>query len=74
MLAFARQGEVKSVLTPDSGNAEQLFAEFSRVGMDVDTLAADLQREGTAAFVKSWDELMTLIASKIDGLNLTRQS
>jgi len=74
LLAFAQQGEIKSVLTPDSGDAEQLLAEFSRAGVDVDTLAADLQLEGAAAFEKSWDALMSLIASKIDVFDPVRQS
>ena len=69
LLAFAEEGEIKSVLPPDGGDAEKLLAEFSRAGVDVDALAADLQREGTAAFAKSWDELMSLIASKTDVLS-----
>lgn len=68
LLAFARQGVVKHVLPPDGGDAEKLLAAFSNAGVDVVALAADLQREGTAAFAKSWDELMTLIASKIDSI------
>lgn len=68
LLAFARQGVVKPVLPPDGGDAEKLLAAFSNAGVDVLALAADLQREGTAAFAKSWDELMTLIASKIDSI------
>ena len=37
---------------------------FARVGIDVDALAAQLQDEGAKSFVKSWDELMEVIASK----------
>jgi transaldolase len=64
LLAFAQQGEIKSVLPPDGGDAEKLLAAFARAGVDVLALAADLQREGTAAFAKSWNELISLIASK----------
>jgi transaldolase len=74
LLALEKQGEIKSALRPDSVYAEQLFEEFSRAGVDVDMLAADLQREGAAAFEKSWDALMSLIASKIDTFKLTGQS
>lgn len=66
LLAFAKQGEIKSVLPTDGGDAEKLLAEFSQAGVDIDALAADLQREGVAAFAKSWDELLSLITSKID--------
>ena len=33
-------------------------------GIDVDALASKLQSEGAASFVKSWNELMGVIASK----------
>ncbi len=39
-------------------------AEFARAGVDVDALAATLQTEGAAAFVRSWNELMAVIESK----------
>lgn len=74
LLAFAKQGEIKSILPPDGGDAEKLLAEFSRAGVDVDALAADLQREGTAAFAKSWDELMSLIASKTAVLSQSKNA
>jgi len=74
LLAFATQGEVKSVLPPDGGDAEQMLVEFSAAGVDIVALAADLQREGTAAFAKSWNELMSLISSKIDALGREKQS
>jgi transaldolase len=34
----------------------------------VDALAAQLQDEGAKSFVKSWNELMGVIASKSDAL------
>ena len=63
LLAFADHGEVKGAMPIDGGDAEAVLAEFA-AGVDDDTLAADLQREGTAAFAKSWKELMRRIASK----------
>lgn len=74
LLAFARQGEIKSVLTQDGGDAERVLAAFSRAGVEAESLAAELQREGTAAFAKSWDALMALIASKTDALHRRWQS
>ena len=34
------------------------------MGIDVDALAAQLQEEGAKSFVKSWNELLTVISSK----------
>ena len=66
LLAFAKEGGIQSVLSPDGGDAEKWLAEFSDAGVDIDRLAAELQRDGTATFAKSWDELMTLVSSKIE--------
>ena len=37
---------------------------FAKAGVDVDALAAQLQDEGAEAFVKSWNDLMAVIAAK----------
>ncbi len=62
--AFADHGELTGVLPVDGGDAEEVLAEFARSGVDDATLAAQLQREGTESFDKSWHDLMTRIASK----------
>jgi transaldolase len=59
---------VSGVLQPDGGDAEKVLAEFRRAGVDDATLAEQLQREGTAAFDKSWKALMDCIESKRDAL------
>jgi len=41
-----------------------VLAQFAREGFDAAALAARLQREGAAAFDKSWQELLQRIASK----------
>lgn len=64
LLAFAGHGKANSVLPPDGGESEALLTEFTRAGIDTAALAEQLQREGAAAFAKSWYELMTRIASK----------
>ena len=48
----------------DGGDCEAVLAEFTEAGIDLDALAARLQDEGAAAFVASWNELMSVIASK----------
>ena len=42
----------------DGGDCEAVLAQFAQAGVDVDALAAQLQDEGAASFVKSWNELM----------------
>jgi transaldolase len=64
LLAFAAHGKVKNGLPVDGGDAEVQLAEFARVGVDHQALAAELQREGTQSFVKSWNDLMDCLASK----------
>ncbi len=64
LLAFADHGKVKDVLPPDEGYAEAVIAEFTREGINDETLAADLQRQGTDAFAKSWSELVSCLDSK----------
>ena len=62
--AFADHGEAGAILPADSGDSERVLAQFAKSGIDVDALAAQLQQEGAASFVKSWNELMDVIASK----------
>jgi transaldolase len=62
--AFADHGEVGEVLAPDGGDCEMVLAGFARAGIDIDALAARLQDEGAASFVKSWNDLMACIESK----------
>lgn len=64
LLAYAEHGAAKNTLPQDGGNAETVIAEFARAGVDEAALAAQLQREGTQSFTKSWEDLMTCIASK----------
>jgi transaldolase len=62
--ALAEHGEVGAILPADGGNCENVLAQFADAGIDVDALAAQLQEEGAKSFVKSWNELMEVIAAK----------
>jgi len=64
LLAFAEHGELKGEMPLDGGDAEEVLAQFARLGVDDAALAAQLQREGAEAFDKSWQDLLELIASK----------
>jgi transaldolase len=62
--AFADHGDVGPTLPADGGNSEEELAQFARAGIDVRALANQLQDEGAKSFVKSWNDLMNVIASK----------
>jgi transaldolase len=64
LLAFADHGAVDCVLPEDGGDAEKVVAAFAKAGVDDTKLAADLQREGAAAFAESWKDLLEKIESK----------
>ena len=58
-------------MAKDGGDAEAVLARFASAGIDVDALAAQLQVEGAASFVKSWTELMQRIQDKSAALATT---
>ena len=62
--AFADHGVVGNAMAVDGGDAEATLARFGQAGIDIDALAMQLQKEGAASFVKSWEELMQRIADK----------
>ena len=64
LLAFSTQGQIKSVMPADGGDAETVLERFAGAGIDVAALGATLQIEGAGSFVKSWTELMQSIADK----------
>jgi transaldolase len=67
--ALADHGEIGPLLPADGGDCEDVLARFADAGIDVDALAARLQDEGAKSFVKSWDDLMGVIASKCAALD-----
>jgi transaldolase len=62
--AFADHGELGATLPADGDDSEEVLAQFAKSGIDIDALAARLQDEGAKSFVKSWNELMGVIALK----------
>jgi transaldolase len=67
--ALGTHTELGELLPPDGGNCEEVLAQFTKTGIDVDALAAQLQNDGAESFVKSWNDLMTVISSKSASLD-----
>ena len=64
LLALADHGEIGAMLPHDGGDAEAILDRFAKAGVDVNGLAAELQRDGAAAFVASWKELLACLVDK----------
>jgi transaldolase len=62
--ALAQHAELTSILPADGGDCEEVLAQFTQAGIDIDALAAQLQDDGAKSFVKSWTELMSVIEAK----------
>ena len=62
--AFADHGDFGTSMPADGGDCEAVLNRFTKAGIDIDELAAQLQDDGTAVFLKSWIEVMSEIAYK----------
>jgi len=62
--AFADHGKVIGTLKADSGSATQVISAHTSAGIDVGELAGRLQNEGARAFIKSWNDLLAVIAAR----------
>ena len=61
--ALANRKELGSILPADGGDCEEVLSRFAEAGINIDGLAAQLQDEGAQSFVKSWNELMSVVDS-----------
>jgi transaldolase len=66
--AFADHGQIADDLPIQSTEDDKVMAEFRKAGVDLDQLAATLQKEGAEAFVASWNELLEVVANKVTAL------
>jgi transaldolase len=66
--ALATHNELGSILPADGGDCEDVLAQFAKAGIDSTALAAQLQEEGAKSFVKSWNELLSVLTSKSEAL------
>ena len=70
--ALADHGELGAILPADGGDCEEVLARFEKAGIDIDALGTQLQDEGAKSFVKSWNDLMTVIDTKSEALQTVR--
>ncbi len=68
LLAFGEHGSVTKAIPRDGGDCEQTLSAFTKAGVDLLKLAADLQSEGAKSFVDSWKDLLSSIESKSKAL------
>jgi transaldolase len=71
--ALAEHSDLGTILAADGGDCEEVLAQFAKAGIDIDALATQLQDEGAKAFVKSWNELMEVIQTKVAAIQKTAQ-
>jgi transaldolase len=62
--AFDEHGELDVPMPADGGDCEAVLARFDQAGIDIDALATQLQSKEADLRVKSWFDLMTVIASR----------
>jgi transaldolase len=62
--ALADHGDVGATLPANGRNSEEELARFAEAKIDVHALSRQLQDEGAKSFVKSWNDLMSVISSK----------
>jgi transaldolase len=62
--AFAAHGAAPVAMVHDAGAADATVARHAAAGIDIDALGAQLQTEGAASFVASWESLLSSIAGK----------
>lgn len=65
--ALDDHGEIRPLMAADGGNGEARLAQFAHAGIDTNTLAGTLQDEGVASFIKSWDDVMSVLELKSRG-------
>jgi transaldolase len=62
--AFADHGTLARRIDADVDHAEEVWSSLARAGVDMDDVAAVLEREGVASFQASFDELIAALDSK----------
>jgi transaldolase len=66
--AFADHGTLARRVDADVDEARAVWSELAEVGVDMDDVAGQLEREGVSSFQKAFDELLTALEAKADDL------
>jgi transaldolase len=64
LCAFADHGAVGVAMNPDPGDAEATIQEAEALGVDLEAVAAQLEREGVQSFADSYEALLAGIVAK----------
>jgi transaldolase len=62
--AFADHGTLARTVDADIAEADRVWQALADVGVDMDSVADQLEREGVDAFMKSFDELIDTLEAK----------
>lgn len=62
--AFADHGTLARTVDADMDEADRVWAALADVGIDMDDVSAQLEREGVDAFIKSFDGLIEVLEAK----------
>ena len=66
--AFVDHGTVARTIDEGVAHAELVWRQLAEIGVDMDDVAEQLEREGVASFQKSFEELLAAMAAKADEL------
>ena len=67
--AFADHGTLARTIDQNIGASRRQWAELAMNAIDVDEVAAQLEAEGVASFIKSFDELIGVLEDKASGIS-----
>ena len=67
LAAFADHGTVGRTIDVDLSVSKRQWAELAMLAIDVDQVAQQLEDEGVASFIKSFDELISVLEEKAEG-------
>ena len=62
--AFSDHGHVSRSIDINLDKAREQWNSIQKLGINVEQVATDLEREGVASFMKSFDELLTVLRDK----------
>jgi transaldolase len=65
--AFADHGTLACTVDADLDETHAVWTALADVGVDMEDVAAQLEREGVSSFQKSFDELLDVLQAKSDG-------